>query len=169
MTRHVLTQLPGGAECSCGREFSVWKQAHHSGWSAAHDAQRGINLAKANARRHADAANRREAEETKVTTTTETKYPKGVNRLEMKVTPDHVRDYTTEGRLAEAGNIICHPETGEDYAVLRVVPLASRAHLWVCPIDDAIDEDGTWRAYGDPEPYTTLVLTYFNGVRAYFA
>lgn len=55
---HSITNTPGGAECSCGRVFSVWHTRRKSGWFTAHDANRTINLMRANANRHAEAANR---------------------------------------------------------------------------------------------------------------
>lgn len=57
---HVIIRTPGGAECSCGREFSVWKTTMRN---TSHDALRTRNLMRANARRHATAANMKEAVE----------------------------------------------------------------------------------------------------------
>lgn len=95
-------------------------------------------------------------------------YPTNVNRIEVRRTPDHVRLSQAEGRLAEAGHIIEHPVTRKDYAVVRSIPLASRSHLWVCPIKDVIDDDGCW-SDARAEDLVTEVLTYYNGARAYFA
>jgi hypothetical protein len=55
--RHCITPTPSGAVCSCGREFDLWATRHKSGWSTAHDAHRTRNLVRANAQRHANAAN----------------------------------------------------------------------------------------------------------------
>jgi len=52
--RHYIQSMPHGADCSCGRQFSIWGTGNRS---AARDAQKLINLRRANARRHADAAN----------------------------------------------------------------------------------------------------------------
>jgi hypothetical protein len=57
--RHVLAYSPSGATCSCGQEFNVYKTRRSAGWSEAHDSARTVNIVKANARRHADAANRK--------------------------------------------------------------------------------------------------------------
>lgn len=55
---HIISDAPHGADCSCGRKFSIW------GTGNTYVAMRAMahrNLARANARRHADAANRKEA------------------------------------------------------------------------------------------------------------
>jgi hypothetical protein len=55
VTHTTLSLTPGGATCSCGREFSVWSTKRRSSWSVAHDFQRTLNMVRANAQRHADA------------------------------------------------------------------------------------------------------------------
>lgn len=56
---HFLRYTRSGAECSCGRTFSVWTATRRPGWSASKDFQRTLNLICATARRHVDAANTR--------------------------------------------------------------------------------------------------------------
>lgn len=56
--RHWLSYTESGAVCSCGREFSAYTTARKGGWNG-RDAQRTTNIVKANARRHAQAANRK--------------------------------------------------------------------------------------------------------------
>jgi hypothetical protein len=53
---HSLDYLPSGAVCSCGKKFNMWK----SGSITGRDAQKYLNITQANARRHADAANKKE-------------------------------------------------------------------------------------------------------------
>jgi len=59
--KHTIDTTPSGAVCSCGRVFSVWKTKRGPTWMASHDAGRTKNLVRANAYRHADGANRKEA------------------------------------------------------------------------------------------------------------
>ena len=54
---HIITLMPHGADCSCGRTFSIWANNNQN---RARYAARFRNLARANARRHAEAANKRE-------------------------------------------------------------------------------------------------------------
>lgn len=56
---HCVENKPSGAICSCGREFNVWKHAQH-GYRTSNDIARQVNLARANASRHANAANTKE-------------------------------------------------------------------------------------------------------------
>lgn len=56
--RHVIDLTPAGADCSCGRTFSLWSMK--TSRPKALYAAKFRNLARANARRHADAANERE-------------------------------------------------------------------------------------------------------------
>jgi|PlaIllAssembly_1097288.scaffolds.fasta_scaffold51248_2 hypothetical protein len=53
---HYVTDMPHGADCSCGRRFSIWdmtnSRRHNESWKFK-------NLARANARRHAAAANKK--------------------------------------------------------------------------------------------------------------
>lgn len=57
MSAHVLEYKPSGAICSCGKNFNAWSSGRTHGYNA----QQMVNIFRANARRHADAANRREA------------------------------------------------------------------------------------------------------------
>ncbi len=55
---HYVTDMPHGADCSCGRKFSIWSSNHPRRHI---ESTRFRNLARANARRHAEAANRKES------------------------------------------------------------------------------------------------------------
>ena len=57
--RHVIAFAPHGADCSCGRTFSLW--SFKTSRPKALYATQFRNLARANAARHADAANRKGA------------------------------------------------------------------------------------------------------------
>lgn len=56
---HRLRETQSGAECSCGRVFSVWECKRRPGWSASRDFARTLTLVLATARRHVEAANRK--------------------------------------------------------------------------------------------------------------
>ncbi len=53
---HFSIPIPGGAKCTCGKEFR-----YEPKWPG--DYQRMINLAHANSHRHAVAANKKEAKD----------------------------------------------------------------------------------------------------------
>jgi hypothetical protein len=56
---HSIQPTDSGAECSCGKEFNVWAwQRRYRDTS--NDVARRVHLARANARRHAEAANKKE-------------------------------------------------------------------------------------------------------------
>jgi hypothetical protein len=54
---HIVSPMPHGADCSCGKRFSIWDMRNER---RTIEAWRFINLARANAHRHADAANKKE-------------------------------------------------------------------------------------------------------------
>ena len=55
-TTHIVQYTPGGAECSCGRVFDVWVSNVRGTTANKRAGKRG--LMRANANRHAEAANR---------------------------------------------------------------------------------------------------------------
>ena len=57
---HIVTNTGAGAECSCGQVFSVYRQRAEYGTTSQAKANR-VGMTRANARRHADAANRKVA------------------------------------------------------------------------------------------------------------
>lgn len=63
MMFHDITFGESGAECSCGKVFSIWRMNRPPGWAECHrsDVTKLTNCAHGNARRHAEAANRKEA------------------------------------------------------------------------------------------------------------
>lgn len=52
---HIISFKPSGAECSCGKDFNIWAWPRTAGYNA----HRMKGLARAQARRHADAANKK--------------------------------------------------------------------------------------------------------------
>jgi hypothetical protein len=60
VTTHDITPTESGAQCSCGKEFNVWKNRQF-GYRTDNDIARQVNLARANANRHMQAANNKNA------------------------------------------------------------------------------------------------------------